>query len=222
MVESDLAIEEFRKEFSRRLEMLVEARGYPKTNFGRNKILAKQLEVTPAYVYKLFHGQMGSTLLLPKIAKTLNTTTDFLLGLTDVMDRVIGEQRETELIVRHWHPIDRTEPHFDLPVSVEDPCQRTLKGMWAYCRDIFGSYDRELVIYDVAATQLVNRATYLVVIDDIVQLRTATIIDSESAMLWFEQHDIFTIVPSHGAASESGMRKECAVLGTVVARTKVK
>ncbi|MFD2274213.1 hypothetical protein ACFS07_32945 [Undibacterium arcticum] len=69
------------KNFSRRLEMLVEARGYPKTNFGRNKILAKQLEVTPAYVYKLFHGQMGSTLLLPKkIAKTLNTTTDFSIG----------------------------------------------------------------------------------------------------------------------------------------------
>jgi hypothetical protein len=73
--------------FSNRLQLVVEARGYPKNNYGRNTMLANELGITPPYVYKLFHGQIGSPYTLRKLAVHLNTTIDFLLGISDIMDR---------------------------------------------------------------------------------------------------------------------------------------
>jgi len=72
--------------FSHRLTLLVDARGYPKTNYGRNTMLAFEWGVSAPYVYKLFHGNIASPLLLRDLAIKLGTTTDYLLGLSDEMD----------------------------------------------------------------------------------------------------------------------------------------
>lgn len=80
-------LDEFKILFSRRLLTVVEARGYPKNNFGRNTTLANELGISAPYVYKLFHGQIGSPYTLKLLAIHLRTTTDYLLGLSDVMDR---------------------------------------------------------------------------------------------------------------------------------------
>lgn len=90
-------LEDLRKIFAARLVAVVEARGYPKNNFGRNTKLAEDLGVSAPYVYKLFHGQIGSTLTLRKIAIILETTTDYLLGLSDDMDTESYKQKKPNL-----------------------------------------------------------------------------------------------------------------------------
>lgn len=85
---------ELRAIFAQRLNTVVEARGYPKNNFGRNTKLAMELGVSAPFVYKLFHGQIGSPLTIKKIALLLGTTTDYLLGLSEEMDSSLYKEKK--------------------------------------------------------------------------------------------------------------------------------
>jgi hypothetical protein len=205
--------------FSKRLEALLNARGYPRTNYGRNKLLSGRIGVTDGYVHKMFKGTLPSPKILSKLAIELNSTTDYLLGLTDEMNRPAETSRMSGgvLINRIWHPVDENAPHFEVPRPGLQPGFSPLRVFWA-CR-LHSNQDKtdEIVIYDKSDLDDFHGKTFLMKLDGVLQIRTVEIVETFSARLWFYEGDV-----EHCATLQitldGFMPVGCDILGRVITR----
>ena len=215
---------ELRTEFSRRLEVLVDARGYPKTNYGRNSRLSKDLGVSEPYVYKLFHGHICAPPLLVKLVTVLRSSTDYLLGLTDDMNEPGVDSTLKEVIARSWIAYGTPADHFNVAVpAAEEARFATLRGLWAKKKTIKHQYDLELVIYDQDVTSLIDGQSYLVSLDNSLQIRTLERVEPNLARMWVPNFDVQTTVfiDSESGAEQAGSSTSTFV-GRVVSRQVIK
>jgi transcriptional regulator with XRE-family HTH domain len=175
-IQSDHEDSNFQIGFSDRLNALLDARGYSGNALERTRQLASELGIAPSHVNKIFHVKMASPLLLTRLARQLNTSTDYLLGLTDHFDGVVRPSQDKSFIAWLWHPLDGAAGDFDLPLPRHSRSPHALKGLWAAKQTITLGYICELVIYDAAAIDISNGEAYLMELDGVIQIRTAALL----------------------------------------------
>jgi hypothetical protein len=179
---------------ARRLDTLLSARRYPSNSTERRKRLATELEMSPAQLRKFLDTHIVPPILLMKLARLLNTSTDYLLGLTDCLDGSVLPSDDNALIAWLWHPWNGMMEQFDIPFPDRIGTNRNLRGLWAIKQTVTLGHRSELIIYDPSETKLVNGNAYLMDIEGILQIRSVEILKKNFARLWFHERGIQTVV----------------------------
>lgn len=156
---------QLKQTFAQRLEKLLSLRGYPELKAGRNVNLATNLHkfgenVQPSTVYKWLKGQIPSPYYLKILAEELRTTSDYLLGLSDVPDNLQPSKLPISTLKARWHPVDKTPVPFNIPAP-KLPQKVDLAGLWANRLGHDGTPTKELVIFDQADKTLQGNQLYL-------------------------------------------------------------
>jgi hypothetical protein len=221
----DISKDEFRLQFAARLGALLDARGYPNKNYGRNTKLAEDLDIIPTLSHKILNGQLPKPDLLRRLCEVLNTTTDYLYGMTDIPDRTKATEmpsaREQQaLITRFWKPDGTCMREIDLPLPTFFSASSQLKGFWARRPDEGDKGLLEFVAYDSSDTNLRDGHHYLMDIDGIPQIRQVEMLDKPMCRIWFHNQQFPMALNMETMRLQN--KELCKILGKIVFRTTVR
>lgn len=205
--------------FASRLALLLDARGYPDESSLRIKQLALDLGIPNAQASKLSCSEFPPSRMILKLARILNTSADYLLGLSDCFDAVPLFADDAALIQWLWQPLADEHAHFDVPCPPSWKVGGELKGLWANRYMLPHGHGMELVVYDKSQLACCDGGTFLLELDGVMQIRMVEQLQGRFARLWFNERGIHTVVNLD--RFRQSKRAGDHILGRVIARCEL-
>ncbi|NPT58724.1 helix-turn-helix domain-containing protein [Paraburkholderia elongata] len=116
-------IDAVRQTFGRRLQMVLDARGLPTKGFTRSRFIAELVGVTSPTAYKYLSGVFVPNYdILKDLARRLNVTPDFLMGVTGTNTYLLYDPQGT-------NPV-----HMSLPERIKEFSTVGWVGLYSYWR----------------------------------------------------------------------------------------